>query len=138
MNLDHCPRCGKLYAKNFRDLCPSCIKEIDNEYELCADYLRKNRGITTQELANATGVSVKQITRFIREGRISIAHLPNLTYECDSCGRPIRDGNMCIECRHRLMKDIKDQQIVDARKDGASETRPGGAYQIGDRLKDRL
>jgi len=134
LNLDYCPRCGKLFAKGFRDLCQACNKDIDLEYERCAEYLKKNRGITTQELADATEVSVRQITRFIREGRISIASLPNMTYGCDSCGVPIREGHMCNECKQRLTNDIKQQKAIDARTRTPDEHRSsGGAYQIKDR-----
>ncbi|MBB3110499.1 flagellar operon protein (TIGR03826 family) [Paenibacillus phyllosphaerae] len=106
MNIANCPRCGKIFSKNFRDVCPSCIKEIDQEYALCADHLRQNKGITTQELSEATGVSVRQISKFIREGRISIIGSPNLGYPCEVCSTMIREGNMCMDCRGRLVKDV--------------------------------
>ena len=68
MNLGNCPRCGKLYALNFRDVCSNCIKEIELEYQACVDYLREQKGANIQELSDATEVSIKQITRFIRGG----------------------------------------------------------------------
>ena len=137
VNIDNCPRCGKLFAKNFRDICPSCIIEIDNEYTTCAEYLRKNKGATTQELSGATGVSVKQITKFIREGRISLVGAPNLGYPCELCGLPIRESSLCVECRHKLSNDanrLKHSMQIDADK------KPGmgqGAYQIKDRIWDK-
>ena len=139
MNLDYCPRCGKLYAKGLRDICPACVKDIEQEYEKCVDYLKKNRHLNIQQLSEATGVSVRQITRFIREGRIGINSLPNMFYGCESCGAPIREGNMCPSCVAKLAKEIKEQQAVDARlkADGDGTSTGGGAYQIGDRLKDR-
>src|SRR5690348_5830204 len=105
MNVDNCPRCGKLYAKNFRDVCPACIKEIDQEYSLCAEYLRKNKGAAMQELSDETGVAIKLITKFIREGRISLVGAPNLGYPCEVCEVPIREGHMCENCRARLIKE---------------------------------
>jgi len=133
VNLEYCPRCGKLFAKGFRDLCQACNKDIDLEYERCAEYLKKNRGITTQELSEATEVSVRQIARFIREGRISIANMPNMTYGCDSCGLPIREGHMCGPCKQRLTNDIRQQQTIDARTRKPDENLGSGAYQIKER-----
>ncbi|GLX70882.1 TIGR03826 family flagellar region protein [Paenibacillus glycanilyticus] len=115
MNVDNCPRCGKLYAKNFRDVCPACIREIDNEYELCSNYLRKNKGAIITELHDETGVSIKQITKFIKEGRISLLNAPNLMYPCEVCGTLIRENNICGTCRARLLKDTQHMNEDDAR-----------------------
>ncbi|GGA43727.1 flagellar protein [Paenibacillus physcomitrellae] len=107
MNLDNCPRCGKLYAKNFMGLCGDCIKEIEIEYDKCKTYLRENKGTHMQQLSDATGVSIKQITKFIREGRISIENNPGMAYPCEICSvTMIREGNMCESCRSRLTKDL--------------------------------
>lgn len=123
MNIANCPRCGKLFTKNFRDVCPNCIKEIDHEYSLCAEHLRQNKGLTTHELSDATGVSVRQISKFIREGRISIIGAPNLGYPCEVCATMIREGNMCQDCRTRLIKDVgqmNEQMKADALKNANS------------------
>ncbi|QAY68574.1 TIGR03826 family flagellar region protein [Paenibacillus protaetiae] len=106
MNLENCPRCGRLFAKNFRDVCPNCIREIDKQYETCANYLRENRGATIVELSEAVDVSIRQITKFIREGRISLMNAPNLSYPCEVCGTLIRESHICDNCRKRLEKDI--------------------------------
>lgn len=116
MTLDNCPRCGRLFAKNFRDVCPNCMKEIDQEYERCAEYLRKNKGAYITELAEETGVSIKQITKFIREGRISIMDAPNMTYPCESCGTMIRDSHLCDGCRTRLVKDTNELRFAEERE----------------------
>jgi len=140
MNLEYCLRCGRVFAKSYRDICPACVKDIEDEYRRCSEYLRKNRQCNIQQLSEATEVSVRQITRFIREGRIGINQLPSMFYGCESCGAPIRDGNRCASCVAKLAKEIKDQQTIDARLKADSDSQGAagsGAYQIGDRLKDR-
>lgn len=114
-NLDNCPRCGKLYVKNPLNACPSCAKELNAEYEKCTEYLRKNRGCTIHELSEATEISVKQITRYIREGRISLVGAPNLGYPCESCLTMIRQGSLCDGCRSRLTKGIGALSEVEQR-----------------------
>lgn len=106
MNISNCPRCGKIFAKGMRDLCPACIKEVDAEYERCVKFLRENKGATIKELSDAVDVTVKQITKFIREGRISLYNAPNLSYPCEICGVLIREGGMCDACRTRLANDV--------------------------------
>jgi predicted amidophosphoribosyltransferase len=64
MNVANCPRCGRVFVKGFKDICPNCTKEIDQQYEKCLKYLRDNRGCAIQELSEATEVSIRQITKF--------------------------------------------------------------------------
>ncbi|PYE50653.1 flagellar protein [Paenibacillus barcinonensis] len=134
MNLGNCPRCGRLYALNFRDVCSNCIKEMEVEYQTCVDYLRENKGANIQELSDATEVSIKTITKFIREGRISIENAPNMMYPCEVCGMLIREGHMCDSCRTRLTKDLASA----AREVGQKENNQvgGRTYNAVDKLRD--
>ncbi|AKG36574.1 TIGR03826 family flagellar region protein [Paenibacillus durus] len=127
MNLDNCPRCGRLYVKNVMELCQPCIKELEHQYEACAKYLRENKEADIQELSDATEVSIKEITRFIKEGRISIANAPNMMYPCEVCGTLIREGHMCDSCRSRLTKDLMNSSQK-SKADDPSAKKPGGAY----------
>ncbi len=113
--------------KNLRGICPDCIKEVDQMYEHCAQYLRENRGATIYEVSEATEVTIPQITKFIREGRISLMDAPNLGYPCEMCSQTIREGNICESCRARLMKDISKLKQND--RPGNSVQRGAGAYQ---------
>lgn len=137
MDLDNCPRCGKLFAKNFRDVCPACIKAIDNEYTLCADYLRKHKGANITELTEATDVSIKQITKFIKEGRISLIGAPNLMYPCEMCGNLIREHNKCDSCRAKLLQEVnkvkQDQPAKEQADPLKAPTSATSAYRIMDR-----
>ncbi|MFX3631590.1 MAG: TIGR03826 family flagellar region protein [Candidatus Pristimantibacillus sp.] len=135
MDLDNCPRCGKLFAKNFRDACPSCIREIDKEYEACSTYLRVNKGAMINDLSEETGVSIKQITKFIREGRISLLNAPNLSYPCEVCGTLIRESHICGSCRTRFVKDANKLNSTYASKQDDSKT--SSSAQNAYRIKDR-
>ncbi|GAB6991328.1 TIGR03826 family flagellar region protein [Paenibacillus pini] len=133
MNLGNCPRCGKLYAVNFKDMCPSCIKEMEIEYEKCVKYLREEKGANIQQLSDATDVSIKQITRFVREGRISVLNAPNLMYPCEVCGTMIRDGHMCDSCRGRLTKELSQITKDESNRDNGTKQKVDGAYRVMDK-----
>lgn len=139
MNIANCPRCGKVYAKGFNEVCPACTKEIDKEYELCSNYLRENRGAAITELSDATGVSIRQITKFIREGRISMMDAPNMSYPCESCGILIQANNLCDNCRKRLLNASKnlfaENQIHESEK--LSKEQVNEAYKGINQYKDR-
>lgn len=134
--MDNCPRCGKLFIKNVRGICQNCIKEIEIEYERCVKHIRENKGIHMHELSEATEVSVKQITTFIREGRISIANAPNMTYPCEVCGIPIREGHMCDSCRTRLTKDLH-QAVRESNNQDQSNNMGSGTYSAIDKLRGK-
>ncbi|MEW4372164.1 TIGR03826 family flagellar region protein [Paenibacillus kandeliae] len=135
MNLGNCPQCGKLYVLNLRGMCSDCIKKIERQYEDCNHYLRQNRGATITELSEATEVPIKQITQFIREGRISIANAPNMGYACEVCGTVIREGNMCDSCRSRLTKDIRHAYQEPEQQKEEHGTKNQGAYRIVDKFR---
>ena len=116
LGVGYCPRCQKLFAKNAFGMCGNCLREIEQEYDRCIQYLRENKRSTIEELSEATDVSIKQITKFIREGRISISQNPHMGYPCDGCGTTIRTGNMCPSCRSRLTSEVKHMQQVRERQ----------------------
>ncbi|MBP2118693.1 hypothetical protein J2Z45_002279 [Cohnella lubricantis] len=87
--------------------------------------------MTITELSEATGVTVKQITKFVKEGRISMVDAPNLTYPCEVCGMPIREGSMCTGCRDRLKADFSSASAdLESRSHMANANR---TYKITDR-----
>jgi flagellar operon protein (TIGR03826 family) len=135
MNLVYCPRCNKLYAKNMRDMCNNCHNQLEKDYERCIEYLKENKGLNIQQLADDTEISVKQITRWLREGRISLFNAPNMSYPCESCGTLIRESNLCESCRTRLSRDMKNTK--GPLQVNPDESKYKGAYQIGNRLRDR-
>ncbi|MCD9022301.1 flagellar protein [Cohnella silvisoli] len=137
MNLVYCPRCNKLYAKTIREMCNNCYNELEKDYERCVQYLRENKGLNIQQLSDDTEISIKQITRWIREGRISLLNAPNLSYPCETCGTLIRDGHMCDSCKARLQRDVRNANSTGLQQHNPDENKHSGAYQIGNRLKDR-
>jgi flagellar operon protein (TIGR03826 family) len=138
MNVENCPRCDRIFAKGIRDICPRCYQDIEQEYEICVKYLREYKQATMQELSEETGVSVSQITKFLREGRISMKNAPNMSYPCDACGLPIREGNLCTPCRSRLVKDINHLKEDNRRKELQNESQAGNqVYRAVDRFRER-
>lgn len=127
--LANCSRCDALFVQTVRDICPKCYQQVEQEYDKCARFLRKreNRGATIRQVSEATGVSVRQITRFIKEGRISIEGNPNLGYPCEVCGEPIRAGNVCDNCLKGLKHEISQQLELDQRLEQEARARQAGA-----------
>lgn len=62
--------------------------------------------ITLENLSEATGVTEKRITDFIREGRIYGADFPKLGYPCAHCGAVIKRQMLCHSCFDLFSSDI--------------------------------
>lgn len=137
MNVANCPRCGKIFVKGFNEVCPNCVKDLEQQYEKCLKYLRENKGTTINDLSEATGVAVKQITKFIRDGRISIIHAPNMSYPCEVCGTLIRENTICEACRGKLVKDVRNNAEDNKRKQEQAEKDRKVSFNIQERLRDR-
>jgi flagellar operon protein (TIGR03826 family) len=137
LNVSNCPRCGRVFVKGIKDVCPNCIKEIELQFDKCSIFLKENRGTGLKALSEATEVSIRQITKFIRDGRISIKNLPNMTYPCESCGIEIREGHICDSCRSKLVKGISNSKEDEARRQEKLRQESKLSYNIHDRLKNR-
>jgi flagellar operon protein (TIGR03826 family) len=137
MNVANCPRCGKIFVKGFAEVCPNCLKDLEQQYDKCLKYLRANKGTNINELSEATDVSVKQITKFIREGRISIVNAPNMAYPCEVCGTMIRENTICESCRSKLVKDVRNNAEDERRRAERTEQGESATFRIQERLRDR-
>jgi flagellar operon protein (TIGR03826 family) len=110
MNLENCPNCGGLFVRNqFRDICESCYREEEKEFEKVYHFLRKreNRMATMAQVVKATGIKESLLIKFIKSGRLKLAQFPNLGYPCDRCGTLIREGRLCINCSTHLNKQLE-------------------------------
>lgn len=136
--LANCTSCDALFVQSTRDVCPKCYQAIEKDYEKCTQFLRKreNRGSTMQQVSEATGVSAKQITRFIREGRISIVNTPNLGYPCENCGTTLQKGTLCDDCARDLKREINQQLDVDQRLADFEKERNAQGYKRRDHINE--
>ncbi|NLM36612.1 MAG: hypothetical protein GX202_00615 [Firmicutes bacterium] len=72
MSVHNCKRCGKLFTFNGHSVCSHCVEKDRADFELIQDYLLTHPYVSALELSLETGVEPAVITRFQREGRISL------------------------------------------------------------------
>lgn len=106
--LDNCHACGRLFLKEHSDYCLNCYLEIEEEFKQIEAFLNneKNRNATIDEVTENTGISTKQVIKFIRDGRIFADDYPNLHYPCAYCGTNIKKQVLCNSCLENLSSDI--------------------------------
>lgn len=107
--LANCPGCGKLFVKETKNQCKACYEKDEADFETVYRFFKSKENVraTLSEASEQTGVSEKKIIRFIKEGRLRLIELPNLTYPCESCGRKIREGKYCETCMGKFRTTIK-------------------------------
>src|SRR5699024_11296401 len=98
--LANCNRCGKVFAKGVRDICPQCYQKEEEDYQKIYKLLtnRKNREAKITEIVEATGVDEDTIIKFLKNKRLRAADFPQLGYPCEKCGKNIVEGRLCEDC----------------------------------------
>ena len=108
MDLKKCINCNQIFAAaQGQNICPDCLAEEENKFELVKDYLWDNPGATIPEVSEATDVGEAIIKKFVREGRLVELQGSNIKVECKNCGKAISEGKYCSECSNKLANDIQ-------------------------------
>jgi flagellar operon protein (TIGR03826 family) len=132
--VQNCPNCGNIFRKSTWPICQDCKNEMENELSKCTDFIRRNRQTTMTQLIEQTGVTEENITKYIRDGKINIIDVPNLSYPCDLCESPIRKGNLCYNCRVKINTDIDKMK----RQEDQDREKKILENQASFKIKDRL
>lgn len=118
--LKNCSICGRLFLQVHTDHCLDCYKKIERDFELVSGFLKEDENVlaTIEVVKNATGVSLKQLTEFIREGRVFADDYPNLGYPCTRCGKLIKKQILCNSCFDEFATDVnrvlKSEKLSDS------------------------
>ncbi|HVZ81935.1 MAG TPA: MerR family transcriptional regulator [bacterium] len=110
MKLANCSRCGLVFAfvPGTRDICPTCIRREDEDYLKIFHYLTERPSASAPEIADATGVDIKEILRFVRENRLRLVKT-GVDLQCESCGASVTQGKLCDSCVRKLTTEMKDE-----------------------------
>ena len=67
MNLNKCNRCGCFFA-SATDVCPKCESKDENDINQLKNFLSESDGsaISVEDLSLSTGVSLKNVNRFLQ------------------------------------------------------------------------
>lgn len=134
MNIRNCSKCGKIYAYDGTSkLCPKCRKEEEEEFKRVKEYIYDHPEANIQLVSEETGVPVKKILRYLREGRLQLKdEHNNLILACERCGKPIKTGRFCDMCVAELQRELKG---VVAKKEIIRSNKGKDKMYIADRLK---
>ncbi|MDD2201174.1 MAG: hypothetical protein PHP20_10835 [Firmicutes bacterium] len=112
MALENCSRCGRLYQRVAKPLCPDCMVEEEEYAERVVEYLRRHSGATIREIAEAVEVDEGFVLRLLRGGRIEMANDVRPELHCRACGLAIKAGTYCSECLARFGKAFSGKEAL--------------------------
>ena len=98
-----------MVRNKFRDVCDSCWKEEEKQFDIVYKFIRKreNRTATIPQVLEATEVDEDLLLKFVKTGRLKVTQFPNLGYPCDKCGNIIRTGKLCDSCASQLREALE-------------------------------
>jgi len=109
MNVRNCRNCGRIF--NYiagPPICPACRERQEQKFQEVKDYIRNNKGVGINEVAEACDVEPFQIRQWLREDRLELAPDSPIQLACEGCGAPIRSGRFCDKCTINMSKGFKD------------------------------
>ena len=98
MDVRQCGRCKKLFQYQGAQLCPACVLELDEKFNLVRNYIYENPAATLDGICESTGVEAMLIHRWLREGRLILSYESEAMLTCENCGKPLRTGRYCEDC----------------------------------------
>lgn len=109
MDVRNCRQCGRLFnyiGGTYRNLCPDCIRALENKFEEVKNYIDENKVATISQISEACDVSVKQIEKWIREERLYFSDDSPIGIECENCGTTIKSGRFCEACKSTMANQL--------------------------------
>lgn len=106
MEVRNCKRCGKMHYGR-EPICKECQQKEEDMFQEVRKYLKEFPGSTMAEVSNETGVSIKKIEKYLRDGRLEVTEGMAVELKCMKCGAVIRTGRYCTACAKEVNNEMK-------------------------------
>lgn len=108
MEVRNCRGCKRLFNYlSGPQLCPACVKNLEKKFAQVKEYLDENPKATMQEISEDNEVSRRQIEQWVREERLYFSEDSPYGIECEKCGKMIKSGRYCNECREKTVNTLQ-------------------------------
>ncbi len=123
MDVKNCKDCGRLF--NYvtgPKLCPACRELLEEKFQEVKKYIEENPKANISDISNELEVEMSQIQQWIREERLVFTADSVVTIECESCGKFIRTGRFCDQCKGEMTRSLntafrREPEKVEPKKD---------------------
>ncbi len=110
-----CVRCGRMftYLGFGHYYCPLCKERDMEDFAKVKDYIYNHGTAPALEVSEQTGVGLKIIEQYLREGRLEIPENSPIFIKCEKCATNIRSGRLCPNCATSLSNAMRMQMNFD-------------------------
>lgn len=117
VELKSCKKCGKMFsADNDYEYCKKCRLDVEDHFKIVREYVYDHPSATVTEVADGTGVSKKEILKYLRDERLELKEESSFL-SCQRCGKSIKSGRFCRECSNELKNGFKEAFKPDKSKE---------------------
>lgn len=118
MEMTNCPRCGKIFSKMSNPICDDCVKAEEEIFQMIKKYLDDNPNNTLEQVSEETGISVRKILKYLKDGRLETTKGMGKALKCEQCGRPITRGKFCDACVININQSVTELFDQSSRQKG--------------------
>lgn len=129
-----CIYCGRIFQSSGPDICPECLRKLEEQFKLIKEYLYQNPRASVEEVSKETGIDEKLILHFLREGRLEMVSADG-SLLCEKCGAPITSGRLCKKCSDTLAQALGSVLPNQKQQEDENEKRRG---RLGSGKMDKL
>jgi len=137
MDFTNCVRCGKLFNRGTIPICESCVKREEEDFLRIKDFIYENPNSSMSKVAEGTGVSLKRILKYLKEGRLELS--PDVIgndFTCERCDAPITTGKYCKKCQAEFSSEVNELFRKDEPElKKSSSSQPNNKMHYGKREK---
>lgn len=136
MALSNCKRCGSVFSRVNRPICPDCIKKEDAMLDQATQWVRENPGRTINAMSEDTGIEKRLILQWVRQKLITLSEKTD-GLVCKRCGEEVSSGTLCDRCKLVLSHDVGRgiKAIKESKPSSPEQENKGMHYHRSD--KDR-
>lgn len=84
---------------------------MDAKFTQVKEFIRENRGVGIQEVAEECDVEVSQIHQWLREERLELMEGSGIVLQCEGCGGVITSGRYCVRCKKELSLELRNAAL---------------------------
>lgn len=120
MDVRNCRGCGRLYnyiGGSYRNLCPDCVRKLEEKFDIVKDYIEENHSATMNQISEDCDVSVGQLEKWVREERLCFADDSPIGIPCENCGKTIKSGRYCEACKNTLANQLGSMYAINYEED---------------------
>ena len=120
MDVRNCRGCGRLYnyiGGSYRNLCPDCVRKLEEKFDIVKDYIEENHSATMNQISEDCDLSVRQLEKWVHAERLCFADDSPIGIPCENCGKTIKSGRYCEACKNTLANQLGSMYAINYEED---------------------